>query len=387
MNPLTRNKPSRRSIWRPRILDRYVASEFMVSYLNAICVVLLLRVILDLFIMFDEFVERGAGEIAPGAMVIFAKILRYYGPQLLWYFRDFSGTIIVLASVFALARMARNNEFTAVLASGISLKRLIAPIVLLAFVFNLFTIIDQEFILPNLADKLVRRHDEMDKLRPAFFYLMPDRDGALLSAQQFDPATQTITGMNVILREKGRVIAQINAPKAHWDNKQKQWTLTNGKRLDNRTAQAYRTAGVTTIECYPSDLSAEYLWLQRHSNFKTLMSSADLSALAKRQLLRPGERSEIYSEKLFRFTDPIINMIMLLLALPLLVSRQRRNTKTAIFLAILGTGSCFIATFACKLLAGQQLIGAATLHPLLAAALPIIVFLPLSVLALDGLKT
>ena len=189
MNTLTRNKPSRRSIFTIRILDRYVASEFMVSYLNAILVVLLLRVILDLFVMFDEFVERDAGAVAPGAMVILAKILKYYGPQLLWYFRDFSGTIIVLASVFALVRMARDNEFTAVLASGISLKRLIAPIVLLAFLFNLLTVIDQEFILPRLADKLVRRHDEMDQLRPAYFYLMPDRDGALLSALQFDAAT------------------------------------------------------------------------------------------------------------------------------------------------------------------------------------------------------
>ena len=263
MNTLTRNKPSRRSIFTIRILDRYVASEFMVSYLNAILVVLLLRVILDLFVMFDEFVERDAGAVAPGAMVILAKILKYYGPQLLWYFRDFSGTIIVLASVFALVRMARDNEFTAVLASGISLKRLIAPIVLLAFLFNLLTVIDQEFILPRLADKLVRRHDEMDQLRPAYFYLMPDRDGALLSAQQFDPATKTITGMNVILRKEGRVIAQINAPKAHWDNQHQHWILTNGKRLDSRPAQAYHTSpGATPVEFYPSDLSAEYLWLR-----------------------------------------------------------------------------------------------------------------------------
>ena len=74
-------------------------------------------------------------------------------------------------------------------------------------------------------------------------------------------------------------------------------------------------------------------------------------------------------------------MVMLLLGLPMLVSRERRNTKTAMFLAFAGAGGCFVATFACKLLGG------AVLDPLLSASLPIIVFLPLSVLALDGLKT
>ena len=110
------------------------------------------------------------------------------------------------------------------------------------------------------------------------------------------------------------------------------------------------------------------------------MSSSDLKRLLQRAQ-RPGELAETLSEKHFRFTDPIINMIMLLLGLPLFASREPKSSTAAFLLACLGAGGCFVATFACKLLAGGLLA------PLLAAFIPIIIFAPLSVLALDGLKT
>ena len=134
------------------------------------------------------------------------------------------------------------------------------------------------------------------------------------------------------------------------------------------------------LESYTSELTPEYLWLQRNAGYKSLMSSAELNDLLQRGLKKTNY-NETISEKYFRLTDPIINMVMLFLALPMLLSRERRSTKTAVFWAFAGAGGCFLATFTCKLLGGG------ILDPLLAAWLPVIIFLPLSVLALDGIKT
>ena len=107
--------------------------------------------------------------------------------------------------------------------------------------------------------------------------------------------------------------------------------------------------------------------------------------------LVPARRGETITEKHFRFTDPIINMVMLLLGLPLLVSREKRSTKTSIGLAMLGAGGCFIVTFACKLMVGEDIFGQFFSNQdftyALLAWMPIIIFLPLSVLALDSIKT
>ena len=62
---------------KPKILDRYVAREFLVSYLIVLAVVLSLRVILDLFVEFDEFVEARSGQSAPGALAVIGYIAGY----------------------------------------------------------------------------------------------------------------------------------------------------------------------------------------------------------------------------------------------------------------------------------------------------------------------
>jgi len=364
----------------PKILDRYVAREFLVSYVIALAVVLSLRVILDLFVEFDEFVEARSGQFAPGAITVIGYIASYYGPKIFEFFRDFSGTIVLLAAAFSLTRLTRQNELTAVLASGVSLKRVIAPIVLLGFLLNLLMVIDQEFILPRIADKLVRENDEMETVSTVEDWQLPDRDGALFSTPGFNYQTGTLLNLQVIHRQDGQAIGVTTARSAQWDQENQLWRLDEGVYTEISGSEGFFGQISQPREVYQSAITPEYLWLQRHANFKSLMSSSELTGLMRRDL-KDADRKEALGEKHFRFTDPVINMVMLLLGLPLLVTRERRSTKTAIFLVILGSGGCFVATFACKLLAGEAL------SPLLAAWLPIIVFMPLSVLALDSIKT
>ena len=370
-----------------RILDRYVAREYLVSYAIAIVVVLSLRLLLELFVEFDELVETRTDGIAPDMGEVLVNIFNYYGPKVFEYFRDFSGAIVLLAAAFSLARMTRNNELVAVLASGVSLKRIIAPIIVLGFILNMLMVVDQEIVLPKMADELARRPDEVTQLHTIQNMFLPDRDQALVRSREYDPGRKTMTDILVILREQGQLAGLISAQKGHWDGRA--WILTDGKKWtvrhgDERSAPT--TEYVQSVQRYKSDLTPEYIWLQRNSAFKGLLSSRELSELLQ-QSLRPTDRAEAISEKHFRITDPVINMVMLLLGLPMLVSREKRSTKTAIFFAFMGAGGCFVVTFVCKLLAGGGVYVGGDFKQLLLAWLPVIVFLPLSVLALEGIKT
>ncbi|MCH9022201.1 MAG: LptF/LptG family permease, partial [Planctomycetes bacterium] len=243
----------------PRILDRYVAKEFLLGYLIAVFVVLSLRVVLDLFIELDEFVEDSPSGTSSSFFTVIGYIVAYYTPKLFEYFRDFSGVMIILAAAFSLVRMSRQNELTAVLASGISLKRLLAPIILLAMLLNLLMVFDQEVILPRLAGKLVRDHDEIAGVDKMKISLLADRDNALLSAI-FDPDTKIITQLLIILRrDDGLGTGLITADKAVWQEQHQHWQLTNGLFV---AAEGTRQA----ITSWPSDLSPEYIWLQKNSN-------------------------------------------------------------------------------------------------------------------------
>lgn len=362
----------------PSILDRYVAREFITGYLVSLGVVLGLRMVLDMFITFDEFIESGDGQRNAGAIEIILNIVDYYGPKLLEYFRDFSGTIILIAAAFSLVRMARQNELAAIMASGQSLKRMIVPVVFLGIFFNLLMVADQEFVIPAQADRLVLDRDEAGgKLTRYPLWLVPDRDGSLLNIREFDPQTGCVTGLLVIFRKEGTSTAILSAAHAVWNDANAYWDLDEGWLL------ADDGSGRQSAAAYSSNLSPKDLLLQRNKNFKTLLSWRQLTDLLKRGELKDADHRATLNEKHFRFTDPIINMVMLLLGLPMLVSRDNRTvqSKTALLLAMAGPAGCFVLTFACKIM------GADLMDPMLAAWLPIIVFTPLSIIAIDSLKT
>ena len=47
-----------------RILDRYVAKNFLIGYCIAFCVLIGMRIIIDLFVNLDEFTENADIETA-----------------------------------------------------------------------------------------------------------------------------------------------------------------------------------------------------------------------------------------------------------------------------------------------------------------------------------
>jgi len=76
--------------WAPKIIDRYVAREYMISYLIAMAVVLSLRVLIDLLIEFDEFAETRSSGAAPGVLEVIYNIFGYYGPKLFEYSQKYN---------------------------------------------------------------------------------------------------------------------------------------------------------------------------------------------------------------------------------------------------------------------------------------------------------
>ena len=109
-------------------LDKYVAGNFLIGYAIAFSVLIGLRIITDLFVNLDEFTEH---ENLTSADVMI-NILKFYSLNSLLYFRDFAGMITVVAAAFSFGKMVRSNELVAVMASGVSLKRAIGPIIFLS---------------------------------------------------------------------------------------------------------------------------------------------------------------------------------------------------------------------------------------------------------------
>jgi lipopolysaccharide export system permease protein len=371
-----------------KILDRYVTKNFFVGYLIALAVLLGLRIVTDLFVNLDEFAEHAS----IGAMGVFKNIVTYYSMQATVYFRDFAGLITVIAAVFSLGKMTRNNELVAVMASGVSLKRLIMPIVICSVLLTGVLVVDQEFVIPRLADKLSLDTDEIGAEAWDKFWFLPDSKGSLISSPYFDILTETMYNPTIITRNRKnastpwRVTGRITADRATYNHDGGRWMLENGRFLATPLVNGTKVTfePMRDIDSYPSEITIKDIVVRRKSDFLSYMSWRDLSIMAS-QKTKIRDVAQLLSEKHFRVTEPVIDLIMLMIALPVLVCRDPKTLKSAIGTSFLLTAGCYLLTFVCKMAAPEQTyIG---LHPELWAWLPIFVFLPIALIQLDSMKT
>ena len=84
----------------------------------------------------------------------------YYGYQVVLIFERLNGVIMLLAAMFTITWMQRNNELTPLLASGIRLHRILRPIWLGTLIMLTLGVLNRELLMPEVVSRLY--HSEVD---------------------------------------------------------------------------------------------------------------------------------------------------------------------------------------------------------------------------------
>ena len=368
-----------------KILDKYLIKSFLIGYAIAFSVLIGLRIIIELFVNLDEFTERA--EL--GTLAVIKNIFVYYGLNSTLYFRDFAGTITVLAAVFSVGKMVRSNELVAVMSSGVSLKRVLGPIIVLALLLTGLLVVDQEFVIPPLADKLVRSEDVVPGEEFYDVWFMSDGNGSLIFSDRFDVSTSTLYNPTILTRRKvakpsvlGTVwepTGRISAEKAvNYSHKTGDWELIGGRFFEKGSEEGFQSMG-----SFASDITPRDIPIRRKSGYKALLSWRQLRALAAQGTKK--DLAQLYAQMHFHITDPIMSLVILLVSLPILVCRDPKVMKSAVVISFGVTAGCLITTFVCKMLATEVVFG--RVRPEFWAWLPIFIFAPIAFIELDSMKT
>jgi lipopolysaccharide export system permease protein len=320
-------------------------------------------------------------------------VVRFYSIRFCLWYRDIAGMLIVVAAVFSLTRMTRNNELIAVMASGMSLKRVLAPILFLSLLLSSLTIFDQEFVIPRFANDLTRDHGDLPRAMKYSLWFAGDDKGNLFCSASYDESTETLVQPMIILRQAVpdrqdifRVTGKIQAASARYNIEKGGWDLTDGRMVFvPAPGQEMTPPKPENIDFYPSSLTADDIPIRRREGFKALLSLQQLTELEHNAGTRKTDLAELALQKNSRITDPIINMIMLMVALPVLVCRDPKAMKTAIMISFLTTASCFVVVFVCKLFATEIIFG--QIRPAIWTWAPIFIFFPIALLEIDSMKT
>lgn len=378
------------------ILNRYILFSFLKNYAISLLVLLGLYVTLHMVFQFDEVVKVGAVGQAAGQTTweLIGSIADFYFHQSFLFFVQLSGVIPVVAAAFTLVRMSRFNELTAVLAAGVPLLKFVQWVIIAGVVLNLVLLpLVQELIIPRMIPKLTRQINDLKvgKVQSYEIRMMQDVDGNLLRAgRYYPPGPDTPARMDVLdvleRDAQGNIRRHLSADAAEWLPDDGVWKLENGLEVNDLSPTQARSEPRPAF-FYQTTITPDEIALYRSGDYVDLLSTNRIDQLLQRPKIYGT--ANLLRVKHFRWSQFLINIVLLLLAIPCVTARDPTRLKQNILWCFVLVGACMATVFIAQNLAGNPPPGIewTANWPLVLAWLPIVPFALLAVVLLDRMKT
>ncbi|MEE4312072.1 MAG: LPS export ABC transporter permease LptG [candidate division KSB1 bacterium] len=346
-----------------KILDKYTLNKFLATLIFALVAFCSIFIIVDLIEFMDKFIDR---------QVPWPVVFQYYMYYLPYIVVLSFPVAILLASLFSVGQMARYNELTAMKASGMSLFRILLPLIILGFFISSTIMFMGEKIVPytnakkiDLYKEYVNKSKKNNKKRQSDIYIQLSEKNWLYIGY-FDTQINTAHRVSVQTFDDSysTIHSRIDAEKMVLEDDI--WTLHNGI---TRTF----TNNEERVEKFDRLPKAEFNFksqeLSRTQKKAEEMSYWELKEFINNIRRNGGNPDRWLVDLYLKIAFPFANFIILLFGAPL-ASRKTRSGPAVSF---------GISLFICFLYFGiikvAQTFGHnGTLPPFLAAWLGNIIF-------------
>jgi LPS export ABC transporter permease LptG len=281
---------------------------------------------------------------------------------------------VLLAVLVTFGIMQRTNEVTAMKATGISIYRVILPVLVLAAIIATGLFFFDQFYLPKANKRQDALRNEI-KGKPAQTYLRPDRkwifgQGSSIWYYEFYEPDQNRFGSLSIFEFDPKTFAltrRIYASRAHWNENLEKWVFEQGwaRKFQGTAIDNYDTFDVRTF----AELREPPNYFKKEVKQSSEMNYNELKNYIH-DLQQSGfdvVRLRVQLQKKFAF--PIITFVMAVLAVPFALSTGKRGTVAGVATAI---GIAVVYFIAAGLF--EAMGNANQLPPVLAAWSPDVLF-------------
>lgn len=348
---------------RVKILDRYIIRKFLGTFVFTILIAVLIVVIFDLSEKIDKFVDKHV----PLHEIVF----EYYAGFIPWIVNSFSPLVVFISAIFFTSKLAQNSELVAMLAGGVSFRRLMAPYMFSAGVIAILSLLLGLYVIPSanqhrldFENKYIKTQQiAADNQRNIHYQLSP---GEFVYVEQFSRYANTAYRFTLERIENGELRSKLSAESAAWDSTFGGWHLKNyyirdfyGESEIVRTGRQTDTVISLTIEDF-----------YRRKNIVESLSEKDLNELIAVQKMR-GDNMVKYAliEKNNRIAMPFSAFVLTVIA----VSLSSRKKRGGLGLNI-GIGLALSFSYILFMRFSQMFVHTGVLSPALALWVPNIVF-------------
>jgi LPS export ABC transporter permease LptG/LPS export ABC transporter permease LptF len=334
-NEPTKTKPRGDRGRFPLILDDYVLREFLTTFFMVLVSFVLLFLVFTFFELLDDIIRNRTPLVTVGEYLINLT------PSMIYLMTPLAVLVAVLVTFGVLAR---TSEFTAMKATGISLYRVMLPIIVISALIALALFLFDESYVPS-ANRRQEALRSVIKGRPAQTFLRPDqkwifgqqepgKPGRIFYYQFFDPDQDRFANLTVFEfnPENFSVSRRIFASSVHWEPQLQQWVFEHGweRRFDGEAISKYSQF---SVESFP-EISEPPQYFKKEALQSSEMTFTQLQRYI-RDLRQSGFDTKQLSVQLnIKLAYPLVTLIMAVLAIPFALSMGRRGSLTGIATAI-----------------------------------------------------
>ena len=376
------------------LIDRYLSFLFIKTFLVCFLSFTGLFVVIHLFSNLDEMLTIRKNDGVAGLA------LGFYGPRMAEMYDKMSAVMSLLAAIFAISLMQRRREFTALEAAGISRSRIVRPLLIFSLVAIAIGIANRELLLPSVRDHLVRTAQNWNNQDQLTIGTYHDLDsGIKIRGTEYSMNLKRIINPNLQLptlvdpsqgQSVSHIEAQVAMQVAATANRESGlWLYRVTYPPKPFELKTMRNDQFTVY--WPGDTP----WLQRdecfvvchydgyQASFGNSLTQYESAFELIQRLQQPrtwyGRSSQIRIHT--RLLQPLLDLSLLLLGIPLILRRSERN----VFFSI---GLCFsLILIYYLIIIGSHTLGEySLLQPATAAWLPVLIFFPLAFVIFRGIN-
>lgn len=345
-------------------LDAYIIKKFIGTYLFSILLIISIAIVFD----FNENLSKFTQYHAPMRAIIFD----YYANFIPYYSNLFSPLFVFIAVIFFTSKLAGNSEIIAMLAAGVSFKRLMRPYMFSCVLIAALTYYLSAYEIPH--GTVIRQNFEAlyrnnQKNTSADNVMLHVDKGVIAYMQHYDNNMKRGFGFSLDKFENKKLINHLTAMEIQYDtisDSKYHWKLVNWKERRLKGLREHITQGSekdTIIQIEPTDLV--YSKGQQET-----FTSPELHDYISKQIDRGSSNVVQYQVEYHkRIASSFASFILTIIGLSL--SSRKRKGGMGLYL---GIGLALSFTYIMLQTVSSTFAINADASPLLAAWMPNIIF-------------
>ena len=368
-----------------RLIDRQLTFNCVKSFIGCLLSLLSLFIIVDLFTNLENFADRNK-EVKN----LIGFIAGFYVAMIPVIYNQLSEAIVLLAAMFTVAWMQRNNELLPLLSAGVSTRRVVRPVLITACALIGLSIVNQELILPRVDGVLIEERTDANLAKEIAVRGGNETNGIRVTGKTATRHNLTVKDFDCVFPNTMEfealpfihaVSAEYCPPGSFPGTESGGWLLRGTTPLELPSVGAKSPIKmISPGQFFLKTTEIDFDTITHSKNFAIYIPTWKLPE----ELARTDHNKRAGLAVLFhsRFVRPILGMLLVFMGLSIILRDQNRNVFISAGLCL---GLCvvfFLVGAGCRFLGEHE-----HLRPDIAALMPVLIFGPISFVMFDAVHT